>query len=89
VIRGCGDRLPFLARRDNARRAAGWSCAVLSIGVTVAVSASFETMQLFFGRNLSVTDVLLNSGGAAVAVLAWPRLREGWPRSRGAVCSKG
>ena len=68
---------------------AGRSCAVLSIGVTIAVSASFETMQLFFSRNPSVTDVLLNSSGAALAVLAWSRLRAGWPRCRGAICSKG
>jgi hypothetical protein len=60
---------------------AGRSCAVLGIGVTIAVSASFETVQLFFSRNPSVTDVLLNCSGAALAVLAWPRLRAGWPRS--------
>ena len=46
----------------------------------IGVSAAFEVAQLFFGRNPSITDVLLNAIGGAFGVLtlAWRGGVAGW-----------
>jgi VanZ family protein len=56
---------------------------ILSLLLTVAYAASDELHQTFTaGRNPSPVDVLIDAAGAALGLMAWPRVRSPLCRNR-------